>query len=136
MPNRSRVLAFKIGGAAQLPPVVPTIAQVPEPPRPTASASTIANGKALYHRYCYYCHGDAAVSGGVVPDLRHSSVLGDAAVWASIVRKGALSTNGMIAFGEEVSARDAEAIRAYVIQRANEGRAAGASPPPSGRTSE
>ena len=136
LPNHSRVLTFKIGGTAQLPPVVPAIAQIPEPPRSTAGASTVANGKTLYHRYCFYCHGDAAVSGGVVPDLRHSSVLGDAAVWASIVRKGALSTNGMIAFGEEVSASDAEAIRAYVIQRANEGRAPGASPPPSGKTSE
>jgi alcohol dehydrogenase (cytochrome c)/quinohemoprotein ethanol dehydrogenase len=136
LPNNSRVLTFKVGGTAKLPPVQSTIARIPEPPRSTASASTLANGKAVYHRYCYYCHGDAAVSGGVVPDLRQSAVLGDASVWASIVRKGALSSNGMIAFGEEVSASDAEAIRAYVIQRANESRSAAAFPPPSGKTSE
>ena len=136
LPNRSRVLTFKLGGTAGLPPVESMVVEVPEPPRPTASAAVIATGKRIYHGYCYYCHGDAAVSGGVVPDLRHSSVLGDATVWNSIVRKGALSSSGMIAFGDELSARDAEAIRAYVIHRANESWPQPASQPPSGKTSE
>ena len=136
LPNRSRVLTFKLGGIAQLPPVESTVAEVPEPPRSTASAAVITKGKQIYHSYCYYCHGDAAVSGGVVPDLRHSSVLGDATVWTSIVRKGALSSSGMVAFGDELSARDVEAVRAYVIHRANESRPQPASQPPSGKTSE
>jgi alcohol dehydrogenase (cytochrome c)/quinohemoprotein ethanol dehydrogenase len=135
LPNRSRVLTFKLGGNAKLPPAETLIAQLPALPRSTASAATILAGKTVYHRFCYYCHGDAAVSGGVLPDLRHSSALGDPVAWTSIVRKGALSTNGMIAFREEVSESDAEAIRAYVIQRANESRPA-VSPPPSERKSE
>jgi alcohol dehydrogenase (cytochrome c)/quinohemoprotein ethanol dehydrogenase len=135
LPNRSRVLTFKSGGTAKLPADKTVISEFPPPPRSTASAATILEGKKVYHEYCYYCHGDAAVSGGVLPDLRHSTALRDAALWASIVRKGTLVANGMIAFGEEVSAGDAEAVRAYVIERANESRPSG-SPPPSGKKSE
>ena len=135
LPNRSRVLTFRLGGKAKLPPAETLIAQLPALPRSTASAATILAGKTVYHRFCYYCHGDAAVSGGVLPDLRHSSALGDPVAWTSIVRKGALSTSGMIAFGGEVSESDSEAIRAYVIQRANESRPA-LSPLPSGKKSE
>lgn len=133
LPNRSRVLTFKIGGTAQLPPVESRIRELPVPPRATAAAATVLEGKTVYHRYCYYCHGDAAISGGVIPDLRFSTALGDAGAWSAIVRKGALASNGMIACGDEVSASEAEAVRAYVILRANERRTASFAPPPSGK---
>jgi alcohol dehydrogenase (cytochrome c)/quinohemoprotein ethanol dehydrogenase len=44
-----------------------------------------------------------------------------------IVRQGSLEAKGMVAFKDELSPKDLEDIRAYVIHRANEDkRAAGA----------
>jgi quinohemoprotein ethanol dehydrogenase len=40
-----------------------------------------------------------------------------------VVIDGALQHNGMVSFREAVSAADAEAIRQYVIKRANEDKA-------------
>jgi len=78
------------------------------------------DGKAVFHRNCSVCHGDSAVSGGVLPDLRLSSITRDAAAWDRIVRGGERSTRGMVSFAAEVSADDSEKVRAYVIHRANE----------------
>lgn len=40
-----------------------------------------------------------------------------------IVHDGALKANGMVSFANVMSADDAEAIRHYVIKRANEDKA-------------
>ena len=71
----------------------------------------------LYQRFCGGCHGGSAVSGGVLPDLRHSALLANREGWSRIVRDGALESRGMVGFGREIGADDAEAIRAYVIER-------------------
>jgi len=113
------VLAFKLNGADSLP--VPAAAgRPPLPPPDTASAPVVARGKLHYHTYCGMCHGDSAVSGGVLPDLRHSGVLGDLGAWQSVVRDGARQANGMVAFGGQMNKDEIEAIRAYVVHRANE----------------
>jgi alcohol dehydrogenase (cytochrome c)/quinohemoprotein ethanol dehydrogenase len=91
-----------------------------EPPPETATAATVEAGKATFHMYCGTCHGDSAVSTGVLPDLRHSPLLGDSAAFANVVHDGALADRGMVAFGDELSPEDIEKIRAYVIHRANE----------------
>ena len=83
--NRSRLLVFKLGGKATLPPVPPVEAKVLNPPPETANAATVEQGKALYTRFCAQCHGDAAVSGHLVSDLRHSGYLGQ----RYLVRRGA-----------------------------------------------
>lgn len=77
-------------------------------------------GKSHYHTYCSMCHGDSAISGGVLPDLRYSIALGNASVWRSIVKDGVRQANGMAAFGEQMSKDEIETIRAYVVHRANE----------------
>ena len=59
---------------------------------------SVAQGKAHYHSYCNVCHGDSAVSSGVLPDLRYSAALPNPATWQSIVHDGVLQGNGMIAF--------------------------------------
>jgi PQQ-dependent dehydrogenase (methanol/ethanol family) len=117
-PNRSRVLAYKLGGGAVLPATAAPAAAIPAPPPLSADADTIARGKAEYDHYCARCHGDHAVSGGVLPDLRHSSAQTHAA-WASIVGDGALAANGMIGFGRWIPPQDVEAIHQYVIERAH-----------------
>jgi PQQ-dependent dehydrogenase (methanol/ethanol family) len=118
-----RLLAFKLGGRTRLPATGAAARPVPQV-TPFGDAATLTRGKAVYHRYCGGCHGDAAVSGGVLPDLRESASSASGTAWATIVRDGALTARGMVAFGAEVSPEDAEAIRAYVVQRAAEMRAA------------
>lgn len=117
--NISRVLTFALGGNAKLPPV-------PEQPKPElqqvkqfADAATIEQGRVLYHRSCFGCHGVSAVSGGVIPDLRHSAAIADPKMWTAIVEDGALSANGMVGFRENYSSKQLESIRAYVISQAN-----------------
>jgi quinohemoprotein ethanol dehydrogenase len=41
-----------------------------------------------------------------------------AQAWLAIVRDGALQSNGMVGFGQDLSNEQAEAVRAYVIERA------------------
>jgi quinohemoprotein ethanol dehydrogenase len=55
----------------------------------------------------------------VLPDLRYSSTL-TSDQWFNIVLGGLLRSNGMVSFAKEISRRDAAAIRAYVIFRANQ----------------
>ncbi len=117
--NVSRMLAFKLDGKASLPPLPPVEEPVLHPPPSTASAAAIHHGEAFYQRFCSGCHGDVAVSGGVLPDLRYSSTLGNDR-WFKIVRDGEYQSMGMVPFGKEVSQQDAAAIRAYVIFRANQ----------------
>jgi alcohol dehydrogenase (cytochrome c)/quinohemoprotein ethanol dehydrogenase len=119
--NISRMLVFKLGGKANLPPLPPAEAPALNPPRSVADSRTIHHGEALFQRFCAACHGDVAVSGGVLPDLRYSSNLaGDG--WFTVVRGGALQSLGMVSFAKELSQKDAADIRAYVIFRANQSR--------------
>ncbi len=123
MPNVSRVLTFKLGADGSLPEVAWTRTVAFAPPEQTASAETIREGYGLYQDICLGCHGLNAVSGMLIPDLRGSAYLHDQAAWDSVVRDGARRTQGMAAFGEQVSAEDSAAIRAYVIQQAWRGKA-------------
>jgi len=118
--NLPRILVYKLGGRASLPGLPAVVPAVLDPPPETASAADVAAGKKLYHTFCSNCHGDSATSSGLIPDLRHSSVIKDAKAMDVIVRQGSLEANGMVGFKEEVSAQDLEKIRAYVIHRANE----------------
>jgi cytochrome c553 len=89
------------------------------PPSDTADAVTIAQGDRLFGRYCGVCHGESAVGGGVVPDLRGSPFIAVDA-WYSIVLDGALKEGGMAPFGSVLDRAQAAAIRSYVIHRAHE----------------
>jgi quinohemoprotein ethanol dehydrogenase len=117
--NISRMLVFKLRGTTSLPPM-----QVLDQPQLTtlpnrATPATIRKGEQLFQRYCGGCHGDVAVSGGVLPDLRRSSTLTDDA-WFDIVLRGDLQSQGMVSFSKELSRGDAVAIRSYVVFRRNQ----------------
>ena len=58
-----------------------------------------------------------------MPDLRRSAVLNDPVMWRQIVHDGALKDNGMVAFQSVMTPAEIEAIRGYVIRRANEDKA-------------
>jgi cytochrome c553 len=117
--NISRVLVFKLGGKATLPPVPPAPRAMLPPLPDIADAATIAAGERLFDRFCSVCHGEAAVGGGVVPDLRKSPYL-PVDAWYDIVLDGILKSNGMAPFAPVLDRSNAAAIRAYVIHRANE----------------
>jgi quinohemoprotein ethanol dehydrogenase len=118
--NIPRVLAFKLNGTDTMPAAPQQPERVLNPPADKESKAVVAQGKEYYHSYCNVCHGDSAVSSGVLPDLRYSAALSNRDAWQSIVRDGVRQGNGMISFGPVLSASEAEKIRAYVIHRAHE----------------
>ena len=119
VPNIPRLVIMKLGGGARL-PALPTASALDwTPPAPIGTAATVASGKALYARYCTVCHGDSAVGNGFTPDLRISGTLASADVFGNVVLAGALKDRGMVGFANVLKPADAEALRAYVIERSN-----------------
>jgi alcohol dehydrogenase (cytochrome c)/quinohemoprotein ethanol dehydrogenase len=118
--NHSRILAFKLGGSAELPPDGTQLELTFDPPEREANDETVARGKFLYHRHCVVCHGDAAVSGGLLPDLRASPAIDDRRTFQAIVLDGVRRELGMVSYAAELDADDGEAVRAYLIARAHE----------------
>jgi PQQ-dependent dehydrogenase (methanol/ethanol family) len=117
--NVSRILAYKLGGDAELPP----LPELPTPPSPQddfGSEEQVTAGAGLYMRYCAVCHGVAAVSGGALPDLRHSAMTASAEAFRSIVLEGAYLDKGMASFAEVLTVEDAETIRAFIVNQANQ----------------
>ena len=64
-------------------------------------------------------HGSNVASSWVVPDLRYLSAERHA-IFNDIVLKGALLPLGMPSFAAELDDADADAIHAYVIEKAHE----------------
>jgi len=116
--NISRILAFKVGGTAVLPPMPDMPVRV-SPPDQFGSAEQVAKGAGLYGRYCAVCHGVTVISGGAIPDLRHTAMTSSADAFQSIVLEGAYLDKGMASFSEVLSEDDAEAVRAYIVMEAN-----------------
>ena len=119
-PNYSRLLAFKLGGTAELPPPLEYTPPALNPPPSTASAAVIARGAEVYGQYCVQCHGNTI---GTFPDLRVSPALHSQELFDSIVLGGARAANGMASFAEGVTQADAQAARAYIITLAIEQKA-------------
>lgn len=123
--NVSRLLVFKLGGKAKLPPA-PELAKLPlDPPPSRASEATIKLGGEKYARYCAVCHAPGAVGSTVLPDLRRSGTLGDKNTWLAVVHDGILKDRGMVSFEGSLSKEEMNAIREFVIFRANEDKAGG-----------
>ncbi len=125
-PNISRLLVFKLGATGQLAPMPASTARVLDPPPVSGTPAQFTLGTKLFTNSCSVCHGNAAVAGSLNPDLRHSGALGNPKLWQQIVHDGLLSQNGMVAWKDQFSPEQIEAIRIYVIQRANEDKALGA----------
>jgi len=119
MANVPRLLAFKLGGKANLPPAPEVKRPALTPPKATAGRAEVKKGEELYQSYCSGCHGDVAVSGGVLPDLRYSGTL-ESDQWFQIVLDGMLESYGMVSFSKEITKQNAATIRQYVIYRANQ----------------
>jgi quinohemoprotein ethanol dehydrogenase len=114
--TEGRILAFKLGGEAELPPPDVAFIDIPEPPAMDTTPAQVAEGQKLYHQNCAVCHGPGLIgSGGGIPDLRYSDSSVHAA-WDAIVRGGAFASRGMASFSHAVDEAGAEAIRAYVVE--------------------
>ncbi len=119
--NENRLLVFKLGGEAVVPPArqKQRSVNIPDALRPAiADTALVEYGQKIYEQYCYMCHGLSAMSGGVIPDLRYASEE-SFMQWPAIVLGGSRSDRGMRSFAEVLSAEDAEATRAYVLERAS-----------------
>ncbi len=112
-----RLLVFKLGGQAVLPPAAPAPAIPEPPPRVAIDAKTITRAKTLYMDHCMRCHGLNAVSNGQVPDLRRLDP-----VWHQnfdrIVRDGMMADAGMPPFGDVMNENDVRDIHAWLIELA------------------
>ena len=117
-----RVLTFKLGGKVELPAIKAPARVNARPPASIASAETIAAGAFAYAANCTVCHGEHAMSSGLVPNLRYSPLLADAELWKSVVIDGARKDLGMMSFSAILDEATSEAIRAYVINEANSAR--------------
>jgi alcohol dehydrogenase (cytochrome c)/quinohemoprotein ethanol dehydrogenase len=123
-PNYSRLLVFKRGATAELPAATPFTPPVLNPPPSIASAQEIARGERAYQANCWLCHENPGSAGGIFrrglfPDLAYSPALASRELFAAIVLDGVRATNGMASFAQVIGAEEAEAIRAYVVDRAN-----------------
>ncbi len=126
-PNHSRLLVFKLGGKAQLP-----AAEALPPARPLnpiadfGTPEQLTLGADTWNVQCVMCHETAYGNRGLFPDLRYSPMLNSADAFKSVVIDGVLESRGMVSFKQRINAQEAEAIRAYLTQRANQAKAAAA----------
>jgi quinohemoprotein ethanol dehydrogenase len=117
--NNSRLLVYKLGGKAQLPPVAALPQARPlDPPPAFGTPAQLARGERVYNDNCTMCHDTAFGNRGLFPDLRYTPLLKSAAAFQAVVLGGALESRGMASFKARFGADDAEALRAYITQRA------------------
>jgi quinohemoprotein ethanol dehydrogenase len=93
---------------------MPAVATAPVDPE-------VAKGGVLYHSQCAVCHGSGGISGGLVPDLRHSSE--DVKKNMALIIKNGIPGTGMAPLGKWVSDEDAKLIQKYIRARADEEKA-------------
>jgi quinohemoprotein ethanol dehydrogenase len=115
--NAGRVLAYKLGGKATMPPVKLREKRKVSRPKLDVPPETINRGRQVYAETCFSCHGLGLEASGVYPDLRTASAQTHEQ-WDAIVRGGIRSQKGMPSFADAVSADDAKAVQAYVLDRA------------------
>ncbi|WP_230979922.1 PQQ-dependent dehydrogenase, methanol/ethanol family [Steroidobacter gossypii] len=113
-----RVVAFKLGGKAELPALISNAARRPPDVRRANAGGDIEAGRRNYDRVCMACHGMDARSVTAIPDLRYSSAIVDRDTFKSIVIDGARADKGMVGFGSTLTAAQAEEIRAYLVSLA------------------
>jgi quinohemoprotein ethanol dehydrogenase len=115
-----RLLAFRLGGTARLPPSKPA-SPFPKPPLPRPERTLSNRGRALFaERGCEICHGTDAQMVGAdpsMPDLRRASAETHQML-AAIVIGGLRRDKGMPVFARTVSPEDLAAIQAFIIQQA------------------
>ncbi len=124
--SKGRVLAFKLGGTASLPPTIPRPV-MPEPAEITVTEAELDEGQQLYATHCGRCHGPAVQSGGLVPDLRYMSAETHR-IFDAIVIGGIYADRGMVSFAEDLSIEQSHLVHQYIISEMHAHKAMEASP--------
>lgn len=119
VPNVPRLIVFKLGGNVALPATKQQDAAPVPLPAATGTPAQVAQGRAIFGRYCQVCHGASAAGGGVLPNLQRSATLGSAEAWQSILIDGALKDRGMVSFARVLTPEQAQMVRLYVIDEAH-----------------
>lgn len=109
-----RLVTFALDGDVALPAAPP-----PAFPEPLQSDEFVvdevlaAAGESPYSGYCMLCHGAAAVSGGLAPDLRASQIVLSRDAFMEVLLGGGLLQNGMPRFSDFTELQ-ADALRHYI----------------------
>ena len=121
----ARVLAWKLGGEAEIPPGRPPLGPVPEPTFSLESTAAERRLGALrYQEHCSACHGPGAVGGGSgVPDLRYANEATHA-LFPRILLEGLLQPAGMPRFDDFLSEAEVRSIQAFILDQARRASAA------------
>jgi len=118
-PDVGRVVSFKLGGKESLPDPLEAMSDRTPKGEKFGTPEMLASGLLHYSQNCLTCHGPLAISSGVLPDLRWSYAAGDTHEWEDILMNGSLKENGMVSFKEQLTAEQANSIRAYVLDQAH-----------------
>ena len=114
----AKLLAFKLGGTAKLPP--PSLPPAVEQPAVARFPAQLAEaGKLEYARQsCETCHGMELLNAGAIPpDLRRSPIVPTFEAFSSVVRKGAFRAKGMPVF-DYLTDDQLKSIQAYIVNGA------------------
>jgi len=117
-PNHGRLLVYKLGGTAQL-PASEAIELEATAIAGELDPAKVKLGNFAYHRWCAFCHGIGAISGGVIPDLRTSALFFSDSL-EPIVLEGQLLAKGMPNLGQWMTKEDVALIRTYIAAKRNE----------------
>jgi quinohemoprotein ethanol dehydrogenase len=121
-PGYGRMLVFKVGGTAKLPPNAPYTSRPLNPPPATAVAGVVARGAAIFDEHCAVCHGSNATQqrNGSAPILTTTPLLHVQQGFDQVVLQGARIERGMPVFNDKLRPEDTAAVLAYIVSRANE----------------
>lgn len=111
-----RLLTFKLGGTAVMPPTAaPDFTVRPiDDPKLTIDESAAARGQNLWNHTCLLCHGVAGIgAGSVAPDLRESAAAHDLSALRAILKDGLLVAGGMPKFDDRTDEEVADLL-AYI----------------------
>jgi alcohol dehydrogenase (cytochrome c)/quinohemoprotein ethanol dehydrogenase len=132
-PNYSRMLVFAVGATATLPPTRPYTPPPLSPPAGAQDAKIVATGGERYSQYCAACHGqNGQTRGATFPDLTRTPLLHTQEGFDQVVLQGARTEKGMASFSTVLKNQDTEALRAYLVDRAQDLVKGGAGGPPLG----
>lgn len=111
--QKRRVLTFKLGGTAALPPAERQSLPFLDDPDFVVNAAAADRGGAIYAKRCAICHGAALNAGGTAPDLRKAGApLSYEGLWA-VLHDGALVSNGMPRFAE-LPSQEIRDLQSYI----------------------
>lgn len=117
--NHSYIAAFSLDGKAKL-PALNNRGFLPVKPPAQYDQKVVDNGYFQYQTYCQTCHGDNGEGAGMLPDLRWAGAIRHQDAFYNVVGRGALTAYGMDRFDTSMTPDEIEAIRQYLIKRAND----------------